>query len=359
MELMKSVAIQQMQNDARNNGSGLANQAMNLLSQQQAQKAREQEMMQKFLMQRQMRKEDFERQVEFGKMFKKENKESKDNKEYIQMSKDVAKTLEPLEKEKNSSMMMKNLVDKTEDPSMVSTLDKLQILKKIGSEPTNRLMGFLNGTSQEAKKVGNDLDAIINQVKNIVLLEAKRLPTGANWTSEDSENISELMNDVKGSAIAYISKTGAKPSVNAVKTILASKGLTLLEGGQSVNNFYRKMYDEEQKDINRKYQEKKKILSNRYVGQDFESFMENEGRDQQFAVDQKYNNQTIVSEQSFRDKIQQLGTKYQIPNKEMNALISQYADDEISLSNLYKNIENSLIEGQQLQDALQNPNVVE
>jgi hypothetical protein len=76
LDLMKQWAIS---GGNLSNESPLANQFMNVLSQQQAQKARENQMMQQFLMERRMKEEDFQRKVEFAKMFKKQNNEEMQN----------------------------------------------------------------------------------------------------------------------------------------------------------------------------------------------------------------------------------------------------------------------------------------
>jgi hypothetical protein len=258
MELMKSVAIQQMHNDAQNNGSSLANQFMNQLSQQQAQKAREQEMMQKFLMQRQMKKEDFERQVELGKFLKKDKDallaEAKMEKEQEKMEKRqeaMYKKAKPVNDElakayvftKTSVDVIDEAIPELNSPAFRSAQGKL---KKRISETTGLHKFVESWVTSDTNKATVGMDKIAEQVSNLIKEE--------KLTPEEVDALTTATNAMKDTTNSLIQSRKQKQGLGTFNVNLSTKynaflnsPESLIEGLKQNREEFEKRYIEEHK----------------------------------------------------------------------------------------------------------------
>jgi len=170
------------------NESPLANQFMNVLSQQQAQKAKENQMMQQFLMKRRMREEDYQRKVEFAKMFKKENKESKDAEQNAEKAmKFFEKSEKELQTKHNNYLAVKSsmneLNEKTENNEQGFNAFK-KISKAIGS--------FNNFDSLFSKYVEGKPIKDATDFKQLIPIVASK----ANLTPKESNEFSSIMSNL-------------------------------------------------------------------------------------------------------------------------------------------------------------------
>jgi len=238
LDLMKQWAIS---GGNLSNESPLANQFMNVLSQQQAQKARENQMMQQFLMDRRLREEDFNRKVEFAKMFQQENKNKLSEQDQI------SKKMSSMRKEEKDLYQLHDYVtNQTEDiERVINVLDsdafqsaQKKIKQRMSSDNILRknIETLANGFNSKQNPSANDIDKIATEVNNLIRLN--------DFTDEEASAVNMVFNAIKGTTASILKNRGIKAGAQMMKTALSGKGSTFLQSPEALKQSFENLIPE-------------------------------------------------------------------------------------------------------------------
>jgi hypothetical protein len=373
-ELMKGLMATQMasSNDAMNkdHSAPAVNQMMNMLSQEQAQKARQAEAMQKFLMQRQLHKEDFERRVELGKLLKgdlhaeKLAKQQKEDEATARLrQKDIMNMRSDFHKEERSELgkvkrgvgQMHDLVEITTEPDVVRMLDKLKNVEGLRNALDKPANYFLHGA--QSKNPKHDLDVITSHIADIVRNKTKGMNI-VDWSDKDTNAFSKLLTGIKAGTIGFVSAIGGNQAKATLDTLYNSKALQLIEGAQATNDFYRDLYVSEATHLNEAYEKKKK----EYIaihGDDFSQYTEESGLDENYSVDPKYKDAIIVSFSALNQKLQQLGEQHGLTEENVRGLYSSIDKKNKSPQEIYNEMAQTIESDKGSVDRIDESNQIE
>lgn len=319
------------------NESPLANQFMNVLSQQQAQKARENQMMQQFLMERRMKEEDFNRKVEFAKMFQTDNqKDDLKKMEKMQSAFEKIEDKKKLDRMSRGLGLMQTVVDLTEDPQIVNMLEKLKSSLPLQTKLDEVIKKYVHG--MKGKDPKNSLDKMFSDVEQTILSHAKNIGI-VNWDKNDTEAFSLFINAIKGGTIGYIDAIGGNQSKATIDTLLNSKALSLMHGAQSAHNFYTKLYSTEAKHVEHLYEQAKKPLLTTY-GDAFEKYAEDAGWNEKYKFNEYYAEPKIVAMtmDEFKEKIASPAKEFQLSEQDIQNIINDIDDGIMPPKELYKKV---------------------
>lgn len=216
------------------NESPLANQFMNVLSQQQAQKARENQMMQQFLMERRMKEEDFNRKVEFAKMFS-DTKEGKQQQErenkMIKEQEAKYKKMKPINDElaksyiftKTSVDTIDNAIPILNSEAFRSAQEKLKnrIIKTTG---LHKMVEYW--IASDVNKAGSGMDHLSEQVSNLIK-EGK-------LSQEEVDAITTATNVMKDTTNSLIQSRKQKQGLGTFNINLSTKYNAFLNSPDSL-----------------------------------------------------------------------------------------------------------------------------
>lgn len=239
------------------NESPLANQFMNVLSQQQAQKARENQMMQKFLMERRMREEDFNRKVEFAKMFQQDNQLKEDER--------LAKKMSGMRKEEkdlyqlhdytfNQIEDIRRAIDVTDGEAFQSAQKKIKQRMSTDNELRKKIENLVNGFNSKHNPSANDIDKIATEVNNLIRLN--------NFTDEEASSVNMIFNAIKGTTASILKNRGIKAGAQMMKTALSGKGSTFLQSPEALKQSFEALVPEFQNIYKTSFESRENALKN-------------------------------------------------------------------------------------------------